>query len=213
MKVKLTFASALIAMASVAQAATLVVSNVATGYGDADALLQNVNGSLMSGGVAHLGVFSSAPSGDLSLIGTTIANFTILATGIPGALSETWGAAVPGYVESAAANLGSVTTGSPFLGQALYLFVGNSGNLGASNAWALVQVNTIKNDVPFNNTYTAQPFGLTPVIGNIGSANAISPGDGLPETYTTLQLEAVPEPSAILLGAIGVLGLLRRRRI
>ncbi len=43
----------------------------------------------------------------------------------------------------------------------------------------------------------------------IGDAN-FAGGEG---SYNTLKLATVPEPSAAILGAIGALGLLRRRRI
>jgi hypothetical protein len=215
MKLKLAFVSALIGMASMAQAATYVVSNIGSGYASSDALFQNVNGSLLVGGIVALGHFNTnaAPSGDLSLIATTIANFTILASStLAGGYSDTYLASVPGIVEAPAVNGAQITTGNVLLDRGLYVFVGNASTLADSTSWALAQVNTLKNDVPFNNTYSANPFGVAPVIGSIGSATSTDLG-GTSATFTTLQMEAIPEPSSVLLGTLGVLGLLRRRRI
>ena len=77
-----------------------------------------------------------------------------------------------------------------------------------------MQVGTIFSDDPVEQTYVAQAFSLTPIIGNVGSytGNASGLASGS-EAYTTLKLvSAVPEPTAALLGAFGALGLLRRRR-
>ena len=212
MKIKIAFAAALMAMASNSNAAVYTVSNVATGYGYSDALIQLEDNSLASGGIAALGYFSAAPSGDLANIATTISNFTILASALTGSYSETLGGSCAGYVDTTIQGA-AVIEPSSLIGQSLYFFVGNASTLAASTQWALVQVATILSDDPFEQGYVAQPYGLTPIIGTIGSYTGNPSIIEGTDTFTTLKLvSAVPEPTTALLGAFGALGLLRRRR-
>ena len=219
MKIKLSFVSALIAMASSANAATLAVSNVSTGLGDADALYENVDGTLVDGGIVAMGYFGSInPSGDIADIVATLADFTSLATGVIGGYSASLEGNYPGFVEAANTDLGDLLAGDPLIGKKLYAFVGNLSTLASSTAYALYLVDTfVEEEAGFGLTYLAQPFGITPLIGSIDSITINAPlaadSGGALETYTTLKLvEAVPEPSAALLGAVGALALLRRRR-
>ena len=63
-------------MASSAMAANIIVSNVGSGYAYSDALFENVDGSLLTGGIVAMGYFgSNNPSADLSQITNTIAAF------------------------------------------------------------------------------------------------------------------------------------------
>jgi len=216
MKIKLSLISALIAMASSANAATLAVSNVGTGFGDADALYENADGTLVDGGIVAMGYFgSNNPSGDIADIADTLADFTVLATGVIGGYSPTLEGNYPGYVEATNTSLGDLLAGNTLIGKKLYAFVGNQSELSLSTAFALYLVDTFDEEQSGQGlTYLAQPFGITPLIGSIDSITTFSPAivSGDPETYTTLKLVAVPEPSAALLGAVGALGLLRRRR-
>ncbi len=216
MKIKLSFVSALIAMASSANAATLAVSNVSTGLGDADALYENVDGTLVDGGIVAMGYFGSInPSGDIADIVATLADFTSLATGVIGGSSASLEGNYPGFVEAANTDLGDLLAGDPLIGKKLYAFVGNLSTLASSTAYALYLVDTfVEEQSGFGLTYLAQPYGITPLIGSIDSIIINSPlaagSGGALETYSTLKL--VPEPSSALLGAVGALALLRRRR-
>ena len=212
MKIKIAFAAALMAMASNASAAVYVVSNVATGYGNTDALIQLEDNSLSTGGIAALGYFSGSPSGDLANIATTIADFTILGSALTGSYGESLGGSFAGYVDTVVQGA-AVIEPSSLIGKSLYFFVGNASTLAASTQWALVQVATIFSDDPTEQTYVAQPYGLTPIIGTIGSYTGNPSIIEGTDTFTTLKLvSAVPEPTTALLGAFGALGLLRRRR-
>lgn len=204
-------------MASSASAATLAVTNVATGLGDADALFENVDGTLVDGGIVALGYFgSNNPSGNIADIAATLADFTSLATGVIGGYSASLEGNYPGYVEATNVELGDLLAGNALIGKKLYAFVGNQSELSLSTAFALYLVDTfVEEEAGLGGTYLAQPFGITPLIGSVDSITTLSPAvvSGDPETYTTLKLaQAVPEPSATLLGAFGALGLLRRRR-
>lgn len=206
---------ALLGAAANAKAAVYVVSNVISGSGTADALYQNTNNTLLSGGVVAMGYFGSnayVPSSSLTDIAVTIANFTIVASGIAGSNSATLEGSFAGYVESPGVDTPDITGANPLIGRALYVFVGNGPTLATSTAWALKQVAVIQDDVTPEVTYLANPKGgAAPVIGTIGSFTGNASGIGQ-STYTTLKLVAIPEPSVALLGALGALGLLRRRR-
>jgi hypothetical protein len=213
MKFSLTLSAAILAMASSVMAADIIVSNVGTGYGDTDALFENVDGSLLDGGIVAMGYFgSNEPSTDLSQITSTIADFTAFASGIVGSPSASLEGAFAGYVEVPDFNTGVLDNSSPLIGKNVYVFVGNNSTLAASTAFALFATGTIREEEPgFEDTFIAQPYSIVPLIGAVSVITVNNPVDGLPETYTTLKL--VPEPSVALLGFLGVFGLLVRRRI
>jgi hypothetical protein len=215
MKLKLITTFAFVAFSAVSSAATFVVTNVIGGVASTDALYANSDGTLMNGGVVTLGYFGTnayVPSSSLATISTTISDFTIVASGIPGSFSEDLGGSFAGFVQGAPVSVAAITGANPLIGRPLYVFAGNAATLAGSTAWALKQVNVIVDDVPVETTYLANPLGgAAPVIGTFGTftGNAGGQGSG---TFTTLQLAVIPEPSAALLGALGALGLLRRRR-
>ena len=212
MKITLSFIAALISMASSAMAANIIVSNAGTGYSYTDTLFENVNGSLLDGGIVAMGYFgSNDPSTDLSEIINTIADFTTLASGVAGSESASLEGAFAGYVEVDVYNTGVLGSSSTLIGKKVYAFVGNQSTLTASTAFALFLTGTFaEEEAGFEDSFIAQPFGLVPLIGTIDSITTNSPISGSPETFTTLKL--VPEPSTTLLGAVGALALLRRRR-
>lgn len=218
MKLKLVTAAALIAASTYSNAAIYYVSNLVTGLGSSEALYQNGDDTLLNGGIVALGYFGTnayVPSSSIAAIQTTIADFTTVAFALAGSdsfqLSLTGN---PGYVDAAAVDTANISSTDPRVGRALYVFVGNNATLAGSTAWALKQVATLFDDEAGEQEYFANPLGgAAPIIGSIGSFT----GEPFPSleagssTFSTLKL--VPEPSAALLGALGALGLLRRRRI
>lgn len=216
MKLKLLAAAALVAFATPASAALYTVSNVFTTSGAGDALFQNEDGSLLSGGVVAMGYFNADYTISTTDMAANIGAFTTVASALSGSASASLEGSFAGYVEAAGVNGGQITVGNSLLGRALFVFVGNAATLGASAQFAIKQIGVIADDVPFNQEYLANPFaGAPPVLGNVGTftGNAAGPNGAGSSIYTTLQLVTpVPEPSAALLGAVGALGLLRRRR-
>ena len=213
MKLKLTIAAALVAVVSQANAATYSISNVVTG-GTSDVLFENFDGTALNGGIVALGYFATtAPSSSLDDIQTTIASFTLQTSALTGTYSADLDGSFPGYVQATDFLGTSITTPSALIGKTMYLFAGNASTLAASTAWALSAVATIADDVPFNQLYVANPAGTT-ILGNIGTFDTFTGDVGLGVgTYNTLKLaQAIPEPSTALLGAIGAIALLRRRR-
>jgi PEP-CTERM motif len=215
LKIKLLSAVATVTIAGNASAATFLAANVVTGNGDSDSLFQNSDDSLSSGGIVSIGYF---PSGYLIAVDpvsfrTTLSNFTSVASGVTGTLSTSLGAAFRGYVEGAPVVLPTITEGNSLLNRDLYVFAGNASTLTDSTSFGLKKVGVIADDVPNEAQYTANPFrGDAPLVGRVGTYTGDAGGLGS-STYTTLQLaQVVPEPSSALLGFLGALGLLRRKR-
>ncbi len=220
MKLKKTLivASALVAGALTSNAATYSLFNVAGGPG-VDTLWANADGTLMNGtGFVTMGYFATNPlTTDIDTIAELVAlksTFTSVQTATPG---NSAAFTAPGFLAEDAAVVSSITGSNALIGRKLYAIASNASSLAAAtelNAFSLFEVATIVDDVPFEQNYVANPAGSTVIIGEFGvyddSTGALGLGEG---TYTTLKLAGVPEPSAALLGAFGVLGLLRRRRI
>lgn len=206
-------------MFSNAQAATFVVSNVVDGVSETLYANGTTTGSgLRSGGVATIGYFTSGYV-ITGTAATDIAAYTIVSSATIGGNSPDLGGSFAGYAQQSdpAVSLGTITTGNVLLNRPVYSFVTYNGTLaGSTNSQLiLIQVGTIGNDVPFENAYSSNPGLANPVAGygQVGSFTGNAGGQGS-ATYRTLSpiSDPIPEPSAALLGAIGALGLLRRRR-
>ena len=220
MKLKKTLivASALLSGALTSNAATYSIANLQEGPAT-DTLWANADGTLMNGtGFVTIGYFgSSVLTTDIDTIEELVAlksTFTALLTATPG-MSDAF--PTPGYILEAPVSGVSITGSNPLIGRKLYAIASNAVSLAVAtdlDAFSLFEFATIMDDVPLENNYVANPAGATPIIGELGvyddTEDALGLGAG---TYTTLKLVGVPEPSATLLGAIGALGLLRRRRI
>jgi|LakMenEpi03Aug12_release.lakeMendotaPanAssembly.Ray.scaffolds.fasta_scaffold177063_2 hypothetical protein len=221
MKNKIAILSALTLLSGSmnSNAASFIISNVVNGIGDT--LYADASNNLMNGGIVTIGYFSAVI--DVTDIDTIpelyaqLSNFTTVTSLAPGSYSTTLDGLYAGYAEqSEATSAGNITVGNALLGRSIYSIITNASSLAAATAasqFALVLIGTIADDNPVENTYSANPVNA-PIIGSIGSYTGNASGLGTVEdTYVTLKMSAVPEPSAALLGAFGVLGLLRRRRI
>jgi hypothetical protein len=204
----------LLAGALTSNAAQFSLFNVQGGPG-VDTLFANVDGSLMDGsGFVTMGYFG--PTITVADIDTAeelvaqLVGFTAVQTAVPGTSSAFTAA---GYLAEDPTVV-PIVTGNPLIGRVIYAIASDVANLASvveTSGLALFQVATILDDNPVEQSYVANPAGVTPIIGELGTFNGdLGLGDG---EYTTLKLVAVPEPSAALLGALGALGLLRRRRI
>lgn len=210
MKLKTLFLAAIAAAATNANAANYYVSNAVSGD-NTDTLVETANGALLNGGIAAIGYFNGgAPSSSLGNIQANIDNFVSLHSVIVGAPTADLGQ-VNGYYQSSILQGAQITAGNALLGQGVYLFIGNAATLAASTQFAIVKVGTFADDNPFVQQYTgdaaAAATAANRVIGNFDTA--VNPLGG---TGPSLQLVAVPEASTALLGLLGAVGLLRRRR-
>jgi PEP-CTERM motif len=206
-----------------ANAATMIATNISVGPGDT--LYAYKNNSLLDTGYVTIGYFIAGITQDqidtvteLQSVLATPTNFISVSSVVPGVATNGIG---NGYADGALVNIGQITVGNALLGRTIYSIVTNQSSLaafasgsGVNNQVALVNIGLIKDDVPDTQAYSANPQSpATAVIGSFDSilinddSNALGNG-----TYGTLKMDAVPEPSTVLLAAFGVLGLLRRRR-
>ena len=193
-------------------AATVIVTNVQSGTGDT--IYTNANGTLLDGGIVTIGHFSESfdVTANLGNIPTLVADFTVLTSALAGSASASLLGSFPGFVEqSATTDLGAITDPNALIGRGLYSFIGSAGTLATSLEVGLLFLQNIVDDNPVSNDYNSNPNGLTPLIGSTGSYTGNASGLGN-ATHATVQLAAVPEPSTLLLSALGVLALLRRKR-
>lgn len=199
-------------------AAIFNISNVADGT--TELLIASSASALALSGVVTLGYF---PSGFLvasNNIPSLISNFTVV-NSAPIGQAPSWTAIDtgvtlwPGYAEmptsDSGVSVGTIIAASPLLNRQVYAFIGNGATLAASSAFGLYSVAVLFEENSGELSYS----NLTPdaefVLGTVGSyTGKASP---LAETTTVFRtIILVPEPSTALLGAVGALALLRRRR-
>jgi hypothetical protein len=225
MKLKTTYSALFFSIGSaiMANAATFLVTNVNAGAGDT--IYASSANVPLSSGYSAIGYFTSVvQESDIDTISElqsqlTLGTFTTVAF----ADDFTGGGIGAGYVNGAPVDVGSITGANPLLadgGRTIYVITTNQSSLasfasgsGENNQVALVNFGTILNDVPSLQLYNGNPVSpATIVIGGSGVYEETEGGylgDGI---YNTLILAAIPEPSTLILSALGVLGLLRRRR-
>jgi hypothetical protein len=201
-------------------AASVIISNANDGL--TDTLYADSSNNLLSSGIVATGYFSSTiATSDIDTLPELFANltdFTTITSISFGSESGTLGGIFPGYADqfpNSTTVLGSpIVTGNALLGRTVYTIVTNAASLGAADntsEFALFQSGVLVGDDPNEVQITATPAGVTPIIGEFDSLTGDLAGQGS-STFTTLKLAAVPEPSALLLSALGVLALLRRKR-
>lgn len=217
---KLKVLSLLLVASGMSQAAlyTLTTGTSATSNGignNAGVAFQNsANATYAGAAVTQFGVFSTEDFSTFTTASQFVSAFT--------AWSGTGTFAAPGafgtrgaFTNAAGANN---VTGSAFNTKNMFLFVGNASSLATSTEFLVLKTNFTFNaaddstPTPIVNTITSANsqvlFGGT--IADLRTTNAdasVTPG------FRTAGFTVVPEPSSLLLGAVGALGLLRRRRI
>ena len=210
----LLVAGTLLASSLASKAATVTIANVGNGAGT-DTLWATANGSLMTTGKVSVGYFGPSVTVDqidtIAELFSKLGNFTVLASATPGSSSDF---AAPGYVYTQAS-----FSPTGLIGRTLYAIATNASSLSAatlSSAYSMFAFGTVIDDVPTEQDYLANPADYAPIIGSLDTFTG-NPGGAATEfgptasgTYTTLKL--VPEPSSMLLGVVGALALLRRRR-
>jgi hypothetical protein len=211
MKIKLLSLAILGVFSVQANAATFAINNVVVGPGDT--LYANSSNTLLGGSIVTFGTFTDGFDVNASLLNypLLVSNFDPFTSGLTGNFSDSLGGAFAGYAEYGPFDNGIITGLNPLLGKTLYSLIGNFATLAGSEELALLSFGPIKDDVPFSYNYSANPGEVTAVL--IGKPSVfVGDAGGGTGTYLTIQTVPVPEPSAALLGALGALGLLRRRR-
>ena len=226
MKLRFTVGYLFIASCVSGFAATLQVANVTVGPSASpprDTLFADASNSLLSGTIVTIGYFNDGfvvannlATGSWSNL---VTNFNILGSALTGNVGTTYGVSLAGYVEGTPFNTGPYSvisnTNPEFVGRILYGFAGSTASLASSASSgqiALFSIGAIGDDTPTAQTYRTDPTSKTVLIGSLGSFNGSPGAGGDSGLYNTLRLQAVPEPSSLLLGALGLLALLRRKR-
>jgi len=192
--------SLVLGAASFASAATISVTNFEA-PSTFHAIL-GAGGLAPTSGIVTLGTYTSEPSSAESVLN----GYTSL-----GSLAF---GATPGFI-SGDINV-DLPLGSPAVGQQVYVVIGNGTTLQNSTQF-LVWKPTSN---PAGNTFTADnPVGGPDLLGLFGDKGTTIVGEfgivadaGVGSQGNFRLAQVVPEPSAMLLGAFGALGLLRRRR-
>jgi MYXO-CTERM domain-containing protein len=211
---KLKIASVLIALASSSYGALVTLSSFAETYNGQDdyGILLSTGVPVAPGaGLASVIVFSSLTDTQVADLAAAQdyatlfapANFVTITsddfTGIAGAFGATAGfvsAGITGYVPA-------------LVNKTLYAYITSGSELGLFKSNSTL----VADPAPpaLENTYNVRFSDGTAIIGSFGpDYNVPTYVGGGPATVNSFQL--VPEPSAALLGALGALGLLRRRR-
>lgn len=225
MKIKssiLSFAIAATSLSSV-EAATMLISNVSNG--PSDTLWALSNNTPMSNGTVAMGYFpANVELADINTISGLLANlgqFVSVSTVDISAVDSTLSGAFAGYAE--AADAGGVTVpGSPLnagnalLGRTVYQIITDAASLGGatlSNQFGLLSYGTFLGDQPVEQQFNGSPTLGTPIITDGADEFIVSDGSFYENgTYNTFKLSVVPEPSTVLLGAIGAFAFFRRKR-
>jgi len=191
-----------------------------------DTIILGSNGSALQSGTVEAGYFTTgfdvttAVSNGLITndFSSLLANWNSLGSA-PFYDENTLGAGVYGYY------FGASDYGSPaaFLNKPLYTMIGGLGTLALSldvvngGSFALLSSSEVVNgDTPTPDSNLVSPENSSVLVGISGTTSYDYSGFGGAANSTTPSIQlysVVPEPSAALLGALGALGLLRRRRI
>ena len=173
----------------------------------AGAELGGTNGGLSAGpGTIAFGIFTTTIDQSTTDFSTFVPFGNILTFAAGGAFGNRSVFSLPQNVTVA---------GSQFAGQNIILFAGNGTTFANSDQGLVVDTgiafNSVSDGSPTPTTFTVRPSNSTVLFGSV-----------VPNVFTTntdtsvtegWQMAPIPEPSAALLGALGALGLLRRRRI
>ncbi|TAF26893.1 MAG: PEP-CTERM sorting domain-containing protein [Verrucomicrobia bacterium] len=199
----------LLVACGVSQAATINVGGVfsaASGLG-----VKTSTGTVLSSGgyVIAVGSFTTVPTvlPDASNLAAAVSSLNVFQTlTSPTAAGNTQGAIVGGFTAIGGGNA------SLFNGKQIYVVVGNGSTLANSNEFAIL---TTATNVLFPADVTgsaATTVTLSSITNSVVLPNAgLEDANGAARDLIVLA-SPVPEPSIALLGALGIFGLVRRRR-
>jgi len=184
-------------------------SSVANGVGFATG-----GGTSAGSGVVGIGIFSTD---SLSGLGASalIADFTSL-TGVTSAFAVSGATGNRGIFSSTASNI--TITGSAFENKNMYLFAGNGSTFALSTQFLVVKLATqflgSDDSIPTATAELFRPSGGPAATTLLVGTNAANVQTANTDASTTpgWAMVSVPESSTALLGALGALALLRRRR-
>lgn len=167
---------------------------------------------LQSAGVVAFGIFTST---DAELMAATSLTSLVNAFSIFGS-PGTFNAAGPtGQLGLFGRNTSTTVAGSAFDGKSIYAFAGNGTTFANSTELAIIKSQTMfaaaQDQIPTAATVTLT-MATTSLIWGVKLENLKTTTADVSVTPAWGMAMAVPETSTALLGALGALGLLRRRR-
>lgn len=168
----------------------------------------NSGGVALTTGIVVVGTFTAEPTAPSDVLGAT---FVRAGSGSLGFLGS-------GYFQGTI-NTPTLTAGDAFVGNSVYVVLGNGTTLLNSTEFAVWKAitNSAGNLFTADNP-TGGPSSVTVFnsVGNVLVGSKVpsfnSGGTGLLPAIQLAPLAAIPEPSALLLSALGALALLRRKR-
>ena len=216
------FLFALLCTSTGLEAGVLSMTNQIAGSAGDTAIVDTSNIVLVTG-IAASGYFTSGYDVDAGLANAiSTGNFTTFLSNYNTLVSDQIGASggsgFAGYYYGAV-DYGTPLT-NPYVGAALYTILGNGATLAASLQLGILRSSDIVNSdtpTPDSNSVLLGRNGntslgnVTILMGSIGTNVMANSGGGLAST-ASFKLQAIPEPSTLLLASLGVFGLLRRRR-
>lgn len=211
MKMKNLFLPFFIASAAVIQAGSVNVGNIGGGGLLSDAALFSSTGQIITSGTVVAGFFATTT--DAIVDATPIASLEALFGTITPMTSGTLGSPDAGNFFSGASYAGGLYEAN--LNKSIYLILFN---VGRTEGLLVKTGQSIGADT--GTSIDTNDFTLTStsniLLGTVGPDVTVDWTNALSNAaYTTnsVRMAAIPEPSAAFLGAVGVFGLLRRRRI
>lgn len=212
MKLKIT--SVFLVLTGVCFGAAITISSVGNNYNGTDdygILLSNDNPVGAGAGLARVGFFTTLSDAQVLTLATAQDYATLFGVGsFQTIVSDDFTGIVGAYGANAGfVNAGIIAYSAVGLNNTLYAYITSGTELGLFKSSLTIVPDPI---TPPETTYDVRFSSGTPIIGNYGPTYQVAyTGIGAgPMTVNSFQL--VPEPSAMLLGALGILGLLRRRR-
>lgn len=200
------------ATASGIQTTTGTTFRSGTGVGTAAGELFPTGGGTSAGpGVVALGFFTTDSLSTVSSPASLISLFVQFGNaGVFSAHSATGNRSV----FSSAQNV--TVGGTQFADKFIYLFAGNGTTFANSTQFLVVKHDTVtfgsvSDATPTPTSFTLRPDVSTTLFGSEGAIVQTANTDGSATVGWTMAVP-VPEPSAALLGLLGIAGLIRRRR-
>jgi len=222
MKFTLTAAICCFSFSVLSHAASVASSNVGVSPIDSLAIAYSGSTTGASGGIVTAGYFRTYSDAQVANLAMDLTNLAALINDFEVVASGTLDGAFGGLLVGSGLydfSAGSLTfPNSTRAGSGLYTFAGNNSSLATSNQvllWDHTAIIDPEDSIasPDSNALLLAEDGSILIGGGFVSIDVdFGPLGGPVTPISAVQLQLIPEPSAFILGAIGALGLLRRRR-
>ena len=192
-------------------AVTVTIANLKLTAPTGSLLVTNDAGVVYAGGSWAVGNFDPGTSFN-STAGELFANWNQNGTNVGFATTAGVFGALAGPNPTGVAT--SIDGSDPFTGTNVYLMIGNAGTLAGSTDYIVIQMPNLWTQEIEGAGGTVSGFAFDGTVLR-GTSTIVSGATGAAAQFngqSGVTFGAVPEPSVALLGALGLLGLVRRRR-